>query len=84
MAMQDDRGRHDAGQLKLRFMWWAVFTDFGLSQVKNPHFWVGVTLLLLAFLVRIYFHYMGAYWALSGMSIPVYTFTISPFTVLLK
>mmetsp|Transcript_49201 Transcript_49201/g.73153 ORF Transcript_49201/g.73153 Transcript_49201/m.73153 type:complete len:919 (-) Transcript_49201:155-2911(-) len=84
MAMQDDRGRHDAGQLKLRFMWWAIFSDFGMSQVKKPHFWLGLFLLLAAFLLRVYAHYLGGYVALSFLDVPVYTFTISPFTVLLK
>lgn len=84
MAMQDDRGRHDAGQLKLRFMWWAVFADFGMSQVTKPQFWLGVVLLLGAFLLRIYVHYSSQFLVLWGLDIPVYSVTYSPFTVVLK
>jgi hypothetical protein len=84
MAMQDDRGRHDVGQLKLRFMWWAVFSDFGMSQTNKPAFWLGLALLLTAFVLRIYVHYFGSYLWLAIFDFPVYSFEYSPFTVLLK
>lgn len=84
MSMQPDRMRHDKDIFRIKFLWLALWTDFGFSQLKGYSFWMGALMLVAAFFLRIYVHFGGQYLWLMASRFPVYEFELTPFHVTVK
>lgn len=85
---QEDRGlrgsRVRESLRKLRFLRHELVADLSFGSALTFDFWLQLALLLVALWLRIYLHYLGQWFYLRILRIPVYAFTPLPYACTLK
>lgn len=69
---------------KLRFLRHELVADLSFGSALTFDFWLQLALLLVALWLRIYLHYLGQWFYLRILRIPVYAFTPLPYACTLK
>lgn len=69
---------------KFVFFWQEVSADLHPRAYLTYEFWSSLIMLIGAFWIRIYIHYLGQFIFLRALRVPVYDFSPSPYAVSIK
>ena len=69
---------------KMRFVKHELLADLALGTATSLTFWIQVILLIIAFYLRIYVHYLGQWLYLRALRVPVFDFRPTPYSAVLK
>ncbi|KAL4218371.1 Orofacial cleft 1 candidate [Mactra antiquata] len=66
---------------KMQYVGRQFLSELGISQWRGREFWGMMFMLIFAFFLRIYVHYIGQWFFLSAIDIPINMFNFLPYTV---
>lgn len=76
--------RMQEGIKKTKYIKVELMHDLGLDNWKSLEFWLTLIILVIAFILRIWLHYLGQYIYLKALRVPVYDFTFMFYTAVMK